>query len=124
MRVMETIPPQRRLGRRYPERPLGHHNRRGPSRINVYTGLRHFSCLIFVGQPLRHYLEDDEDNEIGFRARDCRAIRSVPWEPLGGIGGGVTEADPVRAAAKLPDRAGRWITSPQSSLQLPYAIHL
>jgi hypothetical protein len=53
-----------------------------------WAGLRHFSCLIFVAGSLRHYLEDDEDNEIGFRARDCRAIRSVPWEPLGGIGGG------------------------------------
>jgi len=53
-----------------------------------WGGLRHFSCLIFVGRSFRHYLEDDEDNEIGFRARDCRAIRSVPWEPLGGIGGG------------------------------------
>jgi hypothetical protein len=54
----------------------------------IKRGLRHFSCLIFVSRVLRHYLEDDEDNEIGFRARDCRAIRSVPWEPLCGIGGG------------------------------------
>jgi len=51
-------------------------------------GLRHFSCLIFVGRLLRHYLEDDEDNEIGLRARDYRARRGVPWEPLGSIGGG------------------------------------
>jgi hypothetical protein len=54
----------------------------------ILAGLRHFSCLIFVGGLLRHYLGDDEDNEIGFRTRDCRARRGVPWEPLGGIGGG------------------------------------
>jgi hypothetical protein len=61
--------------------------------FGIFLGLRHFSCLIFVSRVLRHYLEDDEDNEIGFRARDCRAIRSVPWEPLGGIGGG--EGNPL-----------------------------
>jgi hypothetical protein len=53
-----------------------------------HRGLRHFWCSIFVGRLLRHYLEDDEDNEIGLRARDYRARRGVPWEPLGGIGGG------------------------------------
>jgi hypothetical protein len=51
-------------------------------------GLRHFSCSIFVGWVLRHCLEDDEDNEIGLRARDYRARRGVPRGPLGRIGGG------------------------------------
>jgi hypothetical protein len=119
---METIRPQRRLHVVIRSARLGTITGAVRPGLLFYTGLRHFSCLIFVGQPLRHYLEDDEDNEIGFRARDCPAIRSVPREPLGGIGGGVTEANRARAAAKLPDRAGRWITSPQSSLQLLYAI--
>jgi len=72
-------------------------------------GLRHFSCSIFLGWLLRHNLEDDEDNEIGLRARDFRARRGVPWEPLGRISGGKGESivsglrGSFRVAAQLAD---------------------
>ena len=47
-----------------------------------------FRARFFLGWLFRHNLEDDEDNEVGVRARDYRAMRRVPWEPLGRIRGG------------------------------------
>jgi hypothetical protein len=55
---------------------------------SILAGSASLFVLDFVGRSLRHYLEDDEDNEIGFRARDCRAKRGVPWEPLDRVCGG------------------------------------
>src|SRR5271166_9212 len=42
-----------------------------------------FRARFFLGSLPRHNLEDDEDNESGLRAWDYRAMRHVPWEPLG-----------------------------------------